>query len=231
MPSFRWKSSLSTKQKKKPFHWVDKCSQVLYINLEKRKDRQMAMETLLKNDLLIPEHKVVRIDAIEHQPGFIGCTKSHLKALQVAIDNHYPYVCLMEDDLQLQHSPSEFHRQVNEAWQKLHGNFDILFLAMTPIKLKPVFASLPNFHQVQQALAMPALIVKQSYYPTLKSIYTEALTKGKPHDLITQLYQKHHYWYGFFPPIASQRPGYSDIEEKEVDYRYLELDGQMIQKN
>ena len=50
-----------------------------------------------------------------------------------------------------------------------------------------------------------------------------------PHDLVTQRYQKNDLWYGIYPAIARQRPGFSDIEGRNVDYKYLDVDGKMLQ--
>ena len=67
----------------------------LYINLESRKDRREYIEQELKS---IGIHGI-RFNAIKLQNGRIGCSMSHLKCLQIAKKNNWPYVMICEDDL------------------------------------------------------------------------------------------------------------------------------------
>jgi len=195
----------------------------LYINLPHRKDRDKSMKEVLVKQLGLPLHKIRRVEAVKGNPGFTGCTQSHLFALQYAIDAQVKNVCILEDDFVLTVSPKVFHARVAEAW---HNRFHVIYLAMTPIRLKPL--ELSGFYRVKQALAMPAMIIDKSYFATLKKIYEQALLEEIPHDLVTQRYQGHDLWYGFYPPIARQKPSFSDIEGRDVDYKYLEVDGQML---
>ena len=206
--------------------WYHEIDGFLYLNLSSRPERKADMEKLLKQDLVLPLTKVQRIPAVPTTKGYDGCTQSHLKAINHAIQHRWKYLALFEDDFSLHTTPQTFHRRMEEAWQHLDGNFDVLYLAMTPIRLEDT--EIKNFHRVKGALAMPAIIVPQHYFLPLKHIYEEALKKDQPHDLITQLHQPNSKWYGFYPPIARQKPGFSDIEKKVVDYGYLEVQGQML---
>ena len=199
----------------------------LYINLEKRSDRDKHMKKLLLDDLKIPPKKVVRIDAIYADPPFRGCTKSHLLALMTVIKAaHCKFICILEDDFTLTTDVLTFQNRVASAWKMLNEDFDVVFLACTPIRLE--HTSEKRFFRVKQALAMPGMIVHQRYFEKLKKIYEQALNEKKPHDLITQMYQPKDKWYVFWPPIGCQAPGYSDIEQRVVNYAYLDVQGQMI---
>jgi GR25 family glycosyltransferase involved in LPS biosynthesis len=206
--------------------WTDCVDMFIYINLAHRVDRNEQMQNLFKQ-LNIPPQKITRLDAIKDAKGYRGCTKSHLKAIELAISKNYKYVCLMEDDLQLVTSVEKVHTTINSAWTELKSTkWDIIYLAMTPIRL--VRQRTKGFHRVLAALAMPAMIIPRDYMPTLKQIYEQSLEQDKPHDLLTQLHQPADQWYGFFPPLMRQSPGFSDIENREVDYRRLEIDGIMM---
>ena len=50
---------------------------IFYINLEKRQDRKEEIENELNTHGLVGE----RFDAIPHNPGCVGCAKSHLSVL------------------------------------------------------------------------------------------------------------------------------------------------------
>jgi glycosyl transferase family 25 len=205
--------------------WVSDVDLFLYINLKDRKDRDREIQEVLGQQLKIPKNKIQRIEAIRQNPGFTGCTRSHLSALNYAIEAKANYICIFEDDFMLTVSPETFHHKVSQAWVFLK-KFHILFLTMTPILLETT--ELKHFFRVRQALAMPAMIVHKSYFLLLKSIYETALKEKIPHDLVTQRYQKNDLWYGFYPALARQRPGFSDIEGRNVDYKFLDVDGQML---
>jgi hypothetical protein len=70
--------------------------QVIYINLDERIDRKEHMEKNVLNNFL-PE-KVLRYSAIKHIKPYIGCTKSHIACLNIAIENNYENVMILEDD-------------------------------------------------------------------------------------------------------------------------------------
>ena len=75
------------------FEFIEK---VVYINLEHRKDRKEETEAeLLK---YFPAEKVVRFDAINQKPGSFGCCKSHIAVLEMAKENKWKNVLIVEDD-------------------------------------------------------------------------------------------------------------------------------------
>lgn len=203
-------------------HYVDL---FLFINLENRTDRKKEILRQFQQ-LGIPTQKVVRI--IASLSGFTGCTRSHINALSFAMIQGCKRTMICEDDFEVTNLEN-FHEQMNDA---INNNFvqNVLMISMSPIRISPVShtSEKTQLVQVQQALAMGAYIVKEGYFEKLIQIFQDALKLQKPHDLVTQLHQKNDKWYGFYPPIAHQRPGYSDIEKKDVNYAYLE-NGQMMQ--
>jgi len=198
----------------------------LYINLADRTDRNKDMLDVLLNQLKLPQNKVERVEAIRKSHGFTGCTDSHLKAVNLAIASGVRNVCIFEDDFMLVESPKDFNRRVSEAWKEIKNEYDVMFLAMTPIQLEKT--NIFGFHRVIAGLAMPAFIVSRTYLPKLKAIYEIALKEKKPHDMITQRFQPGNKWFGFYPVIARQRPGFSDIEKRFTDYGYLDVKGSML---
>lgn len=206
--------------------WHSSVNKFLYINLDSRSDRRKHIESVLFKHIGLPESSVERVPAILNSPGWLGCTKSHLKAIQTAMDRNYEYVCILEDDFMPLVDAGKFHATIQAAWDHLRGNFDVLMLGMTPVELKRIGAD-PLF-RINACLSMPGYIVSRRFMPTLKSIAEQSIRNQQPIDMITQLYQSKSHWYGFFPPIARQMPGYSDIEKRNTDYAYLEIQGQML---
>ena len=65
------------------------------INLESRLDRLVHVEAeFRKIDL-----KCNRFNAIKMKNGAVGCTLSHIKCLELAIQNNYDQVFICEDDI------------------------------------------------------------------------------------------------------------------------------------
>jgi hypothetical protein len=117
----------------------------------------------------------------------------------------------------------QFHNSMNSV--ACH-DFGVLMVGMTPIRLTELVGSVVHVHQ---ALGLGSYVIQSKYYVKMLSIFEEALTLNQPHDMITQRYQTSDQWLGFFPAIARQAPGFSDIENRHTDYGFLEVDAQMLQ--
>ena len=78
--------------------WDSIFDAILYINLEKRQDRKESiLNEFMRMD--IPDNFIHRIDAIYvKECGHLGCTKSHLKALEYAKEKGFKNVLILEDD-------------------------------------------------------------------------------------------------------------------------------------
>ena len=86
---------------------------ILYINLEYRKDRKDNILSELEK-LKDISTNVHRIDAVLNtECGHIGCGKSHIKALEFAIENNWDSVLIVEDDLCIQ-GDIENIRKIND---------------------------------------------------------------------------------------------------------------------
>jgi len=69
---------------------------ILVINLSERKDRWKEIQKTFEEKW--PGVYLERIDAVKASPGWIGCLRSHKKAVQIAKKRKYPYVLVLEDD-------------------------------------------------------------------------------------------------------------------------------------
>jgi glycosyl transferase family 25 len=214
--------------------WTEKIDAFIFINLEKRPDRRREVLQELQK-LGVPDNKIFRINAVQGSdacPAYSACTKSHLLAVKLAIDKSFNRVCILEDDFILHISPTEFNRSVGRAFTILGKNFDLLYLSMTPHVIK-VHPKMSNLHKITSSLGTGAMIMNKSFLKKMKSIYEEALKKDIYVDVMIQKHQPAHKMFGFYPPISRQRPGFSDIENKHVDYEKLEMGSKMMrqQKN
>tara|TARA_Y100000816_G_C26082046_1_gene570413 strand:+ start:25 stop:1497 length:1473 start_codon:yes stop_codon:yes gene_type:complete len=77
---------------------VNSIDAYLIINLEKEKKRYTSVTSNLI-ETGVNEDKIHRIDAVyERWNGHLGCGKSHIKALEYAIDKNFKTVAILEDD-------------------------------------------------------------------------------------------------------------------------------------
>ena len=80
-----------------------------YINLDKRTDRNKLMINQLKRVNKNKKFKINRFSAIRNSiHGGIGCGKSHIKVLKIAKQLNLPYVIVIEDDIDMQHSLEKY---------------------------------------------------------------------------------------------------------------------------
>jgi glycosyl transferase family 25 len=196
----------------------------MYINLDSRKDRNQWM----LNQLQTLQVTGIRMPAIEHQYGAIGCTLSHIACIQYAKENNFPMVCILEDDVWFM-NPSEFQKKI-EAVKNAEEKWDVLLLGAN--NYQPFVACSDDFIKVSNAQSAVAYIVQQSYYDILIDNMSQSVMQlaNEPFnkeqyalDMYWKQLQRRDVWYMIIPPCISQVPDYSDIEERMVDYSYFML--------
>jgi hypothetical protein len=194
---------------------------VFYINLDHREDRRRLSEHLWHEQLRM--RSVTRVPGVLDAVAYRGCAKAHIRAVDRILESNAaePFVLLAEDDVVLlpDKSAESLLETVTDALTRL-DDLNVLFLT----------ASLHRFRKSKVdgvvrllrkgALAMPALVIRRDYLPKLRSVYARALTEDRPIDKLTRKVQGRDRWYALDPPYMRQAAGYSDIEEKFVDYGY-----------
>ena len=204
--------------------FVDK---IIYINLEDRTDRRQEIEKELKN-AHVPPHKILRLNAIRDSPGHIGCSKSHILALEMAMKNGWKNVLILEDDAMWNKFEKGYER-LRQLVQE-HPDFDV-------ITLGNVGATFDNdTGRLYDAQTATAYLVNRSYYKVLHDNFEEGLknllitktmkTNGErfPYeqkyclDQYWKILQKKDKWYIVNPALMIQRPSKSSIVGGIVDY-------------
>lgn len=209
-----------------PINWnsVDK---VIFINLNKRKDRLTRMLKQLKK-LGVAKEKIVRIEAIKHAKGYIGCTQSHIAALELAQENGWQRVLILEDDFAFTETQANYDN-INRYFAALPNiNWQVALLAANYRRVTPL-KSVDYIVRANYAWCACAYIVNQGYFATLIANYRAALQAQLQGGAQTQYALDVHWnnciaqdlWLGIFPNSGAQRPDKSDIENKTVDYRAL----------
>ena len=201
----------------------------LYINLEERKDRKEHIEAELKS---VGIHGV-RFNAIKLQNGRVGCSMSHLKCLQIAKKNNWPYVMICEDDLLFLDKEKSVNH-MNEFFKLHSGNKDVCNIVLIAGNNVPPYKKVDNTCiRVSHCQTTTGYIVKNAYYDILmENIKTgvEKLMKNPSNHTMYAIdkywiqLQKMNVWYLLAPIIAIQREDYSDIEKKTTNYEYIMKD-------
>ena len=192
------------------FDFVDK---VVYINLEYRTDRKQQIESELGK--YFPSEKIQRFNAIKHQHGGIGCTQSHIAILEMAIQNNWNNVLIVEDDA----TWSNFDKGYPILENLIKNNYDVIMLGGVVQKLDLRTYKLYSGH------TGTSYIVNKSYYSKLLQNLKESLSgflmTMNYHMFALDQYWKRlqpvDNWFCIVPSLMIQRPGMSDIEHRFVN--------------
>lgn len=196
-----------------------------YINLLSRPDRKQHVENQMKSIGITPQ----RFNAIKMTNGAIGCSMSHLKIIEMAKENNWDHVLIIEDDI-LFTNPSLFVKQFNKFLSN-HNDFDVVLIAGN--NLPPYTKIDDTCVQVTHCQTTTGYLVKKHYYDILINNYkTGILNLMKEPDnhrvyAIDKFWfnlQLVHKWYLITPLTVTQREDYSDIEKRPTNYTPAMLD-------
>lgn len=198
-----------------------------YINLEKRKDR---------NEHVLNEFNKLgisgkRFNAKIAKDGAVGCTLSHIKLLEIAMEEGYEEIFICEDDITFLNKES-FINSITKFNKKVK-DWDMLLLGGNV--LKP-YKNIENCClRITNCQTTTGYIVRKKYYKTLYNNYKEGLLKllkdpNNKREYAIDIYWKKlqpvDKWYLLYPLTVTQYENYSDIEEKVTNYNHLMLDSE-----
>jgi glycosyl transferase family 25 len=200
----------------------EEITKVIYINLEERQDRKEKVESELKK--YFPSDKIQRFNAIKHQKGYIGCTKSHIAVLELAIQQNWKNVLVVEDDAIW----SNFEKGYPVYKNLIKNQFDVITFGIT-------YASYDNStYKLLSGQTTTSYLVKNHYYKTLLDNFKyglEQLLINRRNffkntkilntytiDQYWKILQAKDKWFCVVPSLFVQSPSYSDIEKRNVNY-------------
>lgn len=205
------------------FNHLDKIDKIYYINLEKRKDRKESIEKeLIKLD---PEkEKTERINAVEDKNGALGCSKSHIIALEKAIENGYENILIFEDDFKF-HNIMGYLNECLEEIFTTQKDYDIFLLGRNLKKHKRMSEKLIRVYSAQTT---SGYLINKKFLPKLLECFKESVnmlenkisSSKAAIDIVWKKYQNDKYnFLSSVITIGYQLPSYSDIEKKFTDYQ------------
>jgi hypothetical protein len=197
---------------------MDKISKTIYINLERRQDRRQEIEQELATMGLIGE----RFNAIQKQPGIVGCGLSHLAVLQKAQEAGWENVLILEDDFQFL-VPKEILNQQLQAFWDLAIPWDVLMLSYNLRTATPYNDLIGRVIEAQTA---SGYLVNRNFYPQLIAVLCGAiplLEITREHwkyanDQCWKQLQPASQWFYFMTRLGKQRGSFSDNSNQYMDY-------------
>jgi hypothetical protein len=213
-----------------PAHTVPR---IYYINLDERTDRNA--EFLLEMEILkeqagegMPE--LERIPAIRHDVGAIGCGQSHCVALQKFLDSGEPTAIVMEDDFTFSPRMVAMLAEYLRAG-KPPGGADVFLLAANLRDSVPLNREFIRVHRSFTTsgywLTRQAAEALLHTWECATTLHAMSLIQPDPKYCIdvawwTLMHPDSPFRFLALTPligqIGYQRPGYSDIERRHVQY-------------
>jgi GR25 family glycosyltransferase involved in LPS biosynthesis len=200
----------------KLFEYFDK---TYCINLIHRADKlELFHNDVIRHDL----GEYVRFDAINgstiNQPfniskGNVGLIMSNIKILEECVKNNYKNVLIIEDDCYFTDEITNVLDNINlvpDDWDMLYfgGNHNTHVGVTPPAKVNDLIVKLHHTYTTHM------VAIKSHLFETIISLLG---TYKEPIDVLYTELQKRYNVYCFYPGIAKQRKGYSDIQNRVDD--------------
>lgn len=195
---------------------------ILYINLDHRPDRNEQVINELTT-LGFSNHSINRFSAIKTNSPAIGCSISHLKCLEKAKSLNWDHVLIVEDDIKFM-NPILFKTQFNKLLSS-NLNWDVILLGGNNVGPYTIISDYAV--KVTKCLTTTGYLVNKNYYDTLINNYRTGIqfflqNIKSPNKYAIDTYwfslQQRDHWYLVYPLSVSQTVGFSDIENKIVNY-------------
>lgn len=190
------------------------------INLSRRLDRwEESLLEFKKHDL----QDIIRFEAVDSKKNnsntnsWIGLVLTNIQILETCIKDNLNSVLILEDDV-------EFNDQINDVesfftflpndWDMIYfgGNHNTHWGSNIP---KVINEKVYKLHLTYSSHCIG--IHKKAFHRILERIKKS----DQPLDVMYAELQKSMNVYSFYPALATQRVGYSDIENRIVDYKWL----------
>lgn len=194
---------------------------ILYINLSHRFDRRVEILSELEK-AAAPMDRVIRIDAI-HDPlnGHRGCAKSHLAAIEYALDSDFERVLILEDDFEFTAEKEDIGSYTEAFFTHFENSWDVFFLGTNVMESEA--SSHPSFQRVIRSNTAHGYAINRYYLTAFKQCLKFALTlmerdqyshesilNLRTFDHVWKVLQQEGRWYIGNRSIGKQRLSFSD---------------------
>ena len=201
----------------------DLLKHIFLINLDSRPDR---LEHAVSEFDCI-DASFERFSAISHTDGAFGCSSSHIKCLELAIERDYEYVCICEDDITFTR-PDVFLSSLKQFSESPPSEWDVLMIGgVVYSDSGNSYQAIESFYaRVFEAQTTTGYIVPRRYMPTLLQNFKNGLAgfleTGNRWTYSIDSYwkslQRDDQWFFLTPPTVIQYANWSNIESAHTDY-------------
>jgi GR25 family glycosyltransferase involved in LPS biosynthesis len=203
---------------KNPFDYFE---EIYCINLDERVDRWQHAQ--LEFEKVGIKDRVERVSAIKDVDGRIGLIKTNLKIVKLAKEKGLKNILIFEDDVEfIVDNPQEILQSSIEKIGKL--DWVLFYLgANTHSKLIKIN---PNLILLKNAFATQSVAFNEKFYDIFIKKYDGMDKMGKFDDILdvyfAQQIQENYICLMVNPMMTSQMNSFSDIEQKVVNYNFIE---------
>ena len=204
---------------------IEDIKHTFYINLELRPDRKQHVEKQLK----LLGINADRFNAIKLSNGALGCSMSHLKCLEIAKQNNWPHLLIIEDDI-LFLNPQLFKKNLN-SFLTNHKEWDVILIGGNNVP--PYMKIDDTCVKVSSCQTTTGYLVNGHYFDILIDNFRTGIKKLMQFPEQHRIYaidkfwfslQQKDNWYLIIPLTVIQNEGYSDIEQRQTNYAPAMLD-------
>ena len=203
---------------------------IYYINIEYRNDRkELFLKTMEELGVDVSSEKIQRINAVYvPELGALGCTKSHILALETFLKTDQQICLILEDDFTYKNKET-FWSDIQRIFD-LNIKFDIIQLSYNHIYNPHINCILHDteytfLKRAQKTISSSSYIITRVFAPILlKNLYESSIllkeTPCEKYALDSYWYkiQSDYLWYCISPSIGLQRASYSDVQHAFMDY-------------
>lgn len=205
------------------YDYIDK---IIYINLNNRTDRKIELEEIFVK-YEIPKDKIIRLPATKHKYGNIGCYQSHISALNMAIENNYKNVLILEDDFNFSYEKEKINKIFSDFFEIFKNKWCVFQLVWGPSKNVLKLGG-TNFYKCEKGGCTGGYLVNSIFYETMMKNFKEGINKliasggktyGKnkisPYNIDMYwiiLQKKTFFWVTYLPSLGIMRESKSDIQ-------------------
>jgi glycosyl transferase family 25 len=198
---------------------------IFYINLESRTDRKEHFLNEIQK-LCIEDSKIIRVDAIKDSNGALGCTKSHIKALELFMANPLWNTCMVfEDDFTFYDTSIKNNNDLIKTFFHNFTDWGILLLASNQVGKPSIKTHIPSVELVTYSHTTSGYCLhKDSVKEVYENFKSSAKLLGKSNSKPKHALDV--YWnnltmkrYAFAPNMGYQYNCFSDIEGRVVNYK------------
>jgi glycosyl transferase family 25 len=196
-----------------------------YINLASRPDRKQHVEEQLQ----IMGINAQRFNAIKLPNGALGCSMSHLKCLEIAKQNNWPHLLVIEDDIKFL-DPNLFKTQLN-TFLSNHKEWDVIIIGGNNV---PPYQKIDDTCvKVSKCQTTTCYLVNGHYFDRLINNFRKGIKKLIQNPQLHVVYAIDKYWFNLqkvdnwfliIPLTVTQREDYSDIEKRPTNYTKAMID-------